>query len=117
RGLQGVAATEEVLRAAGLGYAGPTAHEDRAGVAEVYEVPTTSGDVARVGHLAYTYTYPNSGGPTTDIPGEAPWLVESSWPNQGSEGILDQARRAKEEGADFVVVSMHWGGEYQAQPL
>ncbi len=117
RGIAGVAATEKVLRDAGLGYAGPTAHEDRAGVAEVYEVPTASGEVARVGHLAYTYTYPNSGTPTTDIPGEAPWLVESSWPNLGSEGILEQARRAKEDGADFVVVSMHWGGEYQAQPL
>lgn len=117
RGISGVAATEQVLRDVGLGYAGPTAHEDRAGTAEVYEVPTADGSLARVGHLAYTYTYPNSGGPTTDVPGEAPWLIESSWPNLGSEGILEQARRAKDEGADFVVVSMHWGGEYQAQPL
>lgn len=117
RGIEGVGATEQVLRDAGLGYTGPTADEQRAGMAEMYEVPTEAGGVAQVGHLAYTYTYPNAGGPTTDIPGEAPWLVESSWPNLGSEGILEQARRAKEDGADFVVVSMHWGGEYQAQPL
>ncbi|GAA1168567.1 CapA family protein [Ornithinimicrobium humiphilum] len=117
RGIAGVEATEQVLRDAGLGYAGPTAHEDRAGKAEVYEVPTSEGATARVAHLAYTYTYPNAGGPTTDVPGEAPWLVESSWPNLGAEGILEQASRARDEGADFVVVSMHWGGEYNAQPL
>jgi poly-gamma-glutamate synthesis protein (capsule biosynthesis protein) len=115
RGLQGVADTEQVLRDAGMGYAGPTAQEDRAGVAEVYDVATGTGSV-QVAHLAYTYTYPNAGGPTLDIPGEAPWLVEASWPNLGSEGILQHAGRAKEDGADFVVVSMHWGNEYQSQP-
>lgn len=116
RGLDGLRATEQVMRETGLGFAGPTAHEDRAGLAEMYDVQTDSGAV-KVGHLAYTYTYPNAGGPTTDIPGEAPWLVESSWPNLDSAGILEQARAAREGGADFVVVSMHWGGEYQAQPL
>lgn len=115
RGITGLAATEQVVRGAGMGYAGPTADEDRSGRAEVYEVETEGG-TARVGHLAYTYTYPNSGTPTTTVPGEAPWLVDASWPNLGSEGILEQARAAKDEGADFVVVSMHWGDEYQAQP-
>lgn len=115
RGIQGVANTEQVLREAGMGYAGPTADEARAGQAEVYEVGTEVGPV-QVAHLAYTYTYPNAGGPTADIPGEAPWLVEASWPNLGSAGILEQARAARGEGADFVVVSMHWGNEYQAQP-
>lgn len=116
RGLQGLADTEQVIRDSGMGYAGPTAHEDEAGVAEVYEVPTEEGATARVAHLAYTYTYPNSGTPTTSIPGEAPWLVEASWPSIGSEGILEQAEAAKEDGADFVVVSMHWGDEYSHQP-
>ncbi|MFK5646257.1 CapA family protein [Ornithinimicrobium sp. LYQ121] len=114
-GLGGLEATEQVMRDAGMGYAGPTAHEDRAGLAEVYDVPTEGGN-AQVAHLAYTYTYPNAGMPTTDIPGDAPWLVASSWPNLGSEGIAEQARAAKDDGADFVVVSMHWGNEYQAQP-
>lgn len=115
RGIQGVADTVEVLRDAGMGYAGPAADEGRAGRAEVYEVGTDVGTV-RVGHLAYTYTYPNSGSPTAYIPGEAPWLVESHWPTLGSAGILEQARAAKDDGADFVVVSMHWGEEYQTQP-
>ncbi|MFK5689965.1 CapA family protein [Ornithinimicrobium sp. LYQ92] len=116
RGMAGIATTEQVLREAGLGYAGPAAEEDRAGVAEVYDVETADGARARVAHLAYTYTYPNDGSPTTHIPGEAPWLVESSWPSIGGQGIREQAATAREEGADFVVVSMHWGQEYQAEP-
>ncbi|MDO5739342.1 MAG: CapA family protein [Ornithinimicrobium sp.] len=112
RGIDGLADTEQVIRDAGLGYAGPSAHEDRAGKAEFYDVKGVT-----VAHLAYTYTFPNSGGPTTDIPGEAPWLIDASWPSIGSEGILQQSAKAKAEGADFVVVSMHWGGEYQAAPL
>lgn len=114
-GLGGLESTEQVIRDAGMGYAGPTAHEDRAGTPELYEVEAEGGQ-ARVAHLAYTYTYPNAGGPTTHIPGEAPWLEESSWPVIGSEGILEQAETAKADGADFVVVSMHWGTEYQTQP-
>lgn len=117
RGVAGIAATEQVLRDAGIGYAGPQAEEARAGRAEVYEVDPADGSGAvQVAHLAYTYTYPNDGSPTTHIPGEAPWLERSSWPVMGSEGILGQASTARDEGADFVVVSMHWGQEYQAQP-
>lgn len=115
RGMQGLADTEQVLRDAGLGFAGPTADEERSGRAEIYEV-TADGGTAQVAHLAYTYTYPNAAEPNTDIPDEAPWLVDGSWPSIGSEGILEQAGTARQEGADFVVVSMHWGNEYQAEP-
>lgn len=111
RGLAGLGATEQVVRDAGMGYAGPTANQDRAGIAEFYELAG-----ATVAHLAYTYTYPNDWGPTTVIPQEAPWLVESSWPSIGSAGIRTQAQAAKDAGADFVVVSLHWGNEYQAMP-
>jgi poly-gamma-glutamate capsule biosynthesis protein CapA/YwtB (metallophosphatase superfamily) len=111
RGLDGVADTEQVVRDAGLGYAGPTAQEDRAGLAEVYE---TAG--AAVAHLAYTYTYPNDGSPTTVVPGEAPWLERNLWPAVGAEGILEDAAAARGDGADFVVVSMHWGQEYATEP-
>lgn len=114
-GLSGLEATEQVIRDAGMGYAGPTAHEDRAGEAQVYDVPAEDG-TAQVAHLAYTYTYPNSGVPTTSVPGEAPWLESALWPLVGSEEILRQAQAARADGADFVVVSMHWGNEYQSQP-
>jgi poly-gamma-glutamate capsule biosynthesis protein CapA/YwtB (metallophosphatase superfamily) len=111
RGLDGVADTEQVVRDAGLGYAGPTAREDRAGLPEVYDAGG-----AAVAHLAYTYTYPNDGSPTTVVPGEAPWLERSLWPAVGAQGILQDATAARDEGADFVVVSMHWGQEYVTEP-
>lgn len=111
RGLDGLASTEEVLREAGIGYAGSSADEDRVDKAEIY----TIGD-ATVAHLAFTYTYPNTWGPDTTVPAEAPWLENWLWPAIGAEGILDQAQKAKDDGADFVIVSMHWGEEYNVQP-
>lgn len=111
RGVSGLAETEDVLNGAGLGYAGPSGHEDRAGEAHTYEV----GDVA-VAHLAYTYTLLNAGDPTTDVPGDAPWLAESLWPVTGSAGIAKDAQQARADGADVVVVSMHWGAEYRTEP-
>lgn len=111
QGLDGLAETEEVVRDAGLGYAGPTMDEQRAGKAEVYDAGG-----AKIAHLAYTYTFPNNAGPTTDVPADAPWLEKALWPAIGAEGIREQARQAKKEGADFVVVSMHWGDEYQSLP-
>lgn len=110
-GLDGVAATEEVLRQAGLGFAGPSANQERAGQSEFYTVGK-----AKVAHLAFTYTYPNNWGPDTTVPEEAPWLREWLWPAIGSQGILEQAQRARAQGADFVIVSIHWGVEYQTQP-
>ncbi len=111
RGVSGLTETEDVLTEAGLGYAGPSGYEDRAGQPQVYEV----GDIT-VAHLAYTYTLPNSGGPTTTVPGEAPWLGTSLWPVTGSQGIIDDATQARQDDADLVVVSMHWGQEYQTEP-
>lgn len=111
RGVSGLAETEDVLRNAGLGFAGPTGHEDLAGEPQTYEVEDVT-----VAHLAYTYTLPNSGTPTTDVPGEAPWLAESLWPVTKAKGIEEDAQRARSDGADIVVVSMHWGAEYQTEP-
>ncbi len=111
RGVTGLAETEDVLEESGLGYAGPTGYEDRAGRPHVYEV-----DDVTVAHLAYTYTLPNSGEPTTTVPDDAPWLAESLWPVTGVEGIADDAEKAREDGADIVVLSMHWGTEYRTEP-
>lgn len=107
RGVEGLAETEDVLRDAGLGYAGPTGYEDRAGVPQTYTV-----DGVVVAHLAYTYTLPNAAAPTTDVPDGAEWLGESLWPLTQAEGIIEDATDARDEGADVVVVSMHWGQEY-----
>ncbi|WP_256838690.1 CapA family protein [Ornithinimicrobium faecis] len=111
QGLSGLADTQQVIEDAGLQYAGPVGDEADAGHYASYQVNDV--DVAQ---LAYTYTIYNSGQPTTDIPPEAPWLGESLWPVIGAEGIIEDAEAAKADGADFVVVSMHWGNEYWTDP-
>lgn len=111
RGLAGVQDTEAVLREAGLGYAGPAPRQ------------STSGQVARyerggldIAHLSYSYTAFNTSGPSTDVPDDAPWVAATLWPVHGATGIAADARKMREDGADLVVVSMHWGDEYVTQP-
>jgi poly-gamma-glutamate synthesis protein (capsule biosynthesis protein) len=110
QGLSGLASTQAVIRGAGLQYAGPVAKEEDPGVGR-YEV-----DGVHVAQLAYTYTIYNSGQPTTDVPAEAPWLADHLWPVVGAKRILEDAQRARKDGAEFVVVSMHWGNEYWTDP-
>ena len=50
------------------------------------------------------------------MPPDAPWLEDVLWPAVGADGILADADEARAAGADFVVVSMHWGQEYQVEP-
>ena len=111
RGLSGLASTQSVIEDAGLEYAGPVADEADDGHHATYEV-----NGVNVAQLAYTYTIYNSGQPTTDIPPEAPWLGDYLWPVIGAKGIIKDAEAAKADGADFVVVSMHWGNEYWTDP-
>lgn len=111
RGVDGVQQTVDVLADAGLEYAGPTPSEEGSGVATRYDV-----DGVDVAQLAYSYTLLNSGEPNTDVPEGAPWMADALWTIQGVDGILEDAEAAKEDGADFVVLSMHWGTEYQTEP-
>ena len=62
---------------------------------------------ATVAHLSYTYGF-NNGELDTD---------ESHLSNVIEEAtILEEARRARSAGADFVVLSMHWGSNYSTEP-
>lgn len=110
-GLEGLRDTIEVIHQADLQLASPGASESKPREIGTYEV----GDV-RVSHLAYTYTIYNDWGPNTKVPPSAPWLAESLWPAVTAEGIIRDAKQARADGADFVVVSMHWGQEYVAAP-
>ena len=110
-GLAGLADTINVFDTAGLGLAAPGATE-----ASPKETGTYESHGVRIAHLAYTYTIYNNWGPNTDVPPDAPWLAESLWPAVTAEGIIKDAKQAKADGADFVVVSMHWGQEYVAEP-
>ncbi|MFJ4774488.1 CapA family protein [Streptomyces uncialis] len=61
---------------------------------------------AKVAHLAYTY------GTNKPLPEDRPWAVSPMEP----ELILEDARAAREAGADVVVTSLHWGTEWQDEP-
>jgi poly-gamma-glutamate capsule biosynthesis protein CapA/YwtB (metallophosphatase superfamily) len=111
RGAKGVQSTLDVLDEAGVGHAGSARNEVEATTPRLYDVKGV-----KVAHLAYSYTINNAGHPNAEVPPEMPWLREMLWPALGVEGILAQARKAREAGAEFVVLSMHWGAEYQTAP-
>ncbi len=46
------------------------------------------------------------------IPSEAPWLIF----DLEIDPLLDIAYQTRKEGADFIVLSLHWGVEYQSAP-
>jgi len=111
RGLAGVKQTLDVLDQSGLGHAGSARSQQEAESPPMYEVKGV-----KIGHLAYSYTIFNSAGPNTGVPPEAPWLRSMLWPAIGPQGIIDMAHLLKQRGAEFVVVSIHWGDQYVHQP-
>lgn len=102
QGVDGVASTLDALDAADLGFVGTarTPKEDRR--AWHYTV----GDV-ELAHLSYTY-----GLNGFVLPADAPYLIDLI----DDEAILRDAGRARRHGADFTVVSLHWGTEYDHDP-
>jgi poly-gamma-glutamate synthesis protein (capsule biosynthesis protein) len=104
KGADGVTATLDVLDAAGLRHTGSFRTEADAanGGGVVYE-----SQGVKVGHLAYTTD--TNGIP---LPAGKPWIVNLIDPAK----ILADAAALKAAGADIVVLSLHWGAEYQAQP-
>jgi poly-gamma-glutamate synthesis protein (capsule biosynthesis protein) len=102
QGTQGVAATLDVMDAASLRHAGMARTANEAHQSTILEVRGL-----RVALLSYTYGL-NSGW----LPADRPWLVKLIEPRR----ILADARAARTAGAQFVVVLLHWGQEYQSTP-
>ncbi|MBA2273554.1 MAG: CapA family protein [Actinobacteria bacterium] len=102
QGLQGVRATLDALDSAGVRHNGTARRSGKADHPELFEV-----NGAEVGLLSYTYGL--NGG---ELPENESWLVDVI----DSPTILREARAARGAGADFVVVSLHWGLEYQVAP-
>ncbi len=101
-GFTGVADTLAILDAAGIRHAG-SARDPGERLPSLYEVNGVT-----VGHLAYTY-----GTNGLPLPDGKPWTVNLIG---DGDGILADARWARQHGAEFIVVSMHWGTEYQTPP-
>ncbi|MDH3681921.1 MAG: CapA family protein, partial [Acidimicrobiia bacterium] len=97
-GADGVAETLGVLDAAGLASTGAARSADEA----AEQVWLDVGGV-RVAHLSYTY-----GLNGLVVPGETPWLTNVI----DEHRILEDATSARDAGAEFVVLSLHWGEQY-----
>ncbi|MDQ3766371.1 MAG: CapA family protein [Actinomycetota bacterium] len=102
QGAQGVKATLRVLDKAGVRHNG-TAR--RPGESEHPELIEVNG--IEVGFLSYTYGLNGLG-----LPQNETWLVDVI----DTRSILREARAARRAGAEFVVISLHWGLEYQVAP-
>ncbi|MET7759293.1 CapA family protein [Streptomyces sp. NPDC005389] len=101
-GAAGLGRTLDALDRAGVRHAGS------ARTAEEAAKPTllTAGG-ATVAQLAYTYD--TNGYP---MPEGQPWAVQKL----DEQKVIADARAARAAGADVVVVSVHWGSEWQAEP-
>jgi poly-gamma-glutamate synthesis protein (capsule biosynthesis protein) len=102
RGGEGIRTTLEVLDAAGLAHAGTGRTPEEAAAPAVHER-----NGFRVAHLSFTY-----GTNGLPLPPGAPWAVNLVDPAR----IVAEAAAARAAGADAVVVSLHWGQEYRAEP-
>ncbi|MEU5367293.1 CapA family protein [Streptomyces sp. NPDC005925] len=101
-GAAGIGRTLDAFDRAGLRHAGTARTETEARTPTILHAGG-----AAVAHLAYAYGL-NGSSP----PADRPWAV-----NLIDEArILADARAARREGADVVVVSLHWGTEWQDVP-
>ncbi|MBX3284443.1 MAG: CapA family protein [Actinobacteria bacterium] len=102
RGRAGIAATLDRFDQLGLHHAGTARTAEEGATTTVYDV-----DGIRIAHLSYAYGFNGY-----RIPADAPWAVNQIDPAR----IRADAARARAEGADLVVVSLHWGTEYVHEP-
>lgn len=101
-GFPGVRRTLDALDTAGVAHAGSARSAKEAG-----RPARLRAGGAQIAHLAYTY-----GTNGIRVPADKPWLVNLIDPDR----IIEDARAARRAGADVVVVSMHWGTEWQEAP-
>lgn len=102
RGQAGIAATLERFDQLGLRHAGIARTAEEASVITTYDV-----DGMQVAHLSYAYDFNGYA-----VPADAPWAVDQIDPDR----IRADAAEARAAGAELVVVSLHWGNEYDAEP-
>ncbi len=102
QGITGVEATLDLFDQVGLGHAGMARTLWEATFPRLYHVNGIT-----IGHLSYTY-----GLNGFILPEDQPWAVNIN----SVDDILAEARVAIDLGAEFVVLSIHWGAENRVQP-
>ncbi len=101
-GFTGVMTTLDELDARGIGHSG-TARSVTEQLPSLYEV-----EGVMIAHLSFSQHF--NGIPT---PEDEPWAANQI----DVETILSDARWARARGAEFVVLSLHWGIEYTSNPI
>ncbi|MFG3009364.1 CapA family protein [Streptomyces cinerochromogenes] len=101
-GAAGIRRTLDAMDRAGLRHAGTARTE-----AEARTVTMLRAGSARVAHLSYTFG--TNGNP---LPPGQPWAVDLI----DADRMITDARAARKAGADVVVLSVHWGTEWQDEP-
>ncbi|WP_369198446.1 CapA family protein [Streptomyces djakartensis] len=101
-GADGIRRTLDALDRAGVRHAGSARSEQ-----EARTVGILRAGPAEVAHLAYSH-----GTNGLPMPPGQPWAVSLI----DEAKIIEDARAARAAGADVVVVSMHWGTEWQDAP-
>lgn len=101
-GAEGLGRTLDTFDRVGLKHAGSARTAAEAAAPTLYAAGT-----AKVAHLAYTYD--TNGYP---MPQGRPWAVNL----MEKDRIIADARAARKAGADVVLVSLHWGTEWQTEP-
>ncbi|MEO1060665.1 MAG: CapA family protein [Actinomycetota bacterium] len=102
-GLPAVVTTLDALDEAGLGHTGMARSAGERATTRRYVA-----DDVTVAHLSYSYGFNGF-----QVPADAPWAANIIDVDQ----ILLDAARAREDGAEFTVVSLHWGAEYVSTPI
>ena len=102
RGIPGITATLDAFDAAGLGHSG-TARTPEDAIAPILDV-----NGVKVVHLSYAYGFNNY--PKVAV--REPWRANRIDPAR----IIADATDARARGAEFVVVSLHWGIEKRVKP-
>ena len=108
RKLAGLQSTRQVMERMGLKASGPSESADKPGHPVVYEA-----NGLKIAHLSYSYTLDNRFDDKTSTPDGAPWTGSNLYAQRTANGITQDAAAARAQGADIVLVSMHWGAEYQ----
>lgn len=108
RGQKGMEETREVLATNHLKASGPGTKAGEKGQPVFYEA-----NGLKVAQLSHNYSLINAVGDRWSVPKEAPRLKDAMWFTRTSKGVVKDAAAARAQGADLVLVSMHWGYEYE----
>lgn len=111
RGFPGVEATLDAFEEVGLGASGTARSEEEADQPQIYTLERAERTV-KIAHLSAAYGL--NGLPK---PEGKPWAVETFDAEAPDlTRLLEQAERARADGADLVIASIHCCVEYQTEP-